>query len=117
MAKTRYIWCALQFKLFVITELFDDNTFDDYTNHDWITKAFEEKQQHHALTGKGLFKNQDDQYEWRPLTILDYDVSKEKFIAKWNDSLSDETHLVSRINFCLDAEDPRKFAKRVANAH
>lgn len=35
-------------------ELFDDTTFDDFSNDDWLIKAKSEKEFRHALTGKGL---------------------------------------------------------------
>jgi len=35
-------------------ELFDDCTFDDYSNQYWIDKSKSESQFNHALTGKGL---------------------------------------------------------------
>jgi dynein heavy chain len=58
-------------------------------------------------------------FEWVPLIISSYDETTEKFKANWRDpeEYGHEEFEISRINFCLDAEDPRKFAKRVANAH
>jgi len=38
-------------------------------------------------------------------------------VAFWRDDGLRKPFEISRINFCLDAEDPRKFVKRVKKAH
>ena len=65
---------------------------------------------------KGLYKQEGLGYIWRPIQIINYAKESDRFVGQWIDSNEGEIQ-VSRINFVLDAEDPRKFAKRVANAH
>ncbi len=105
-------------------ELFDDNTYDDYSNFEWINKAAQEESQRHALIGKALVKDQNNpeaQPKWHAVILINYDNTKETFQAKYLDQDGEESIQppieVTRINVCLDAEDPRKFARRVANAH
>ena len=89
-----------------------------------MERAEEEKSLHHALTAKGLILNPvSNQREWRPILIMSYDKNEQTFevvlqhaknTRKWDYS---KTVQITRINFCLDAEDPRKFVKRVEKAY
>lgn len=55
------------------------------------------------------------------MILISYDNTKETFQAKNLDEDGEESLEppieITRINVCLDAEDPRKFSRRVANAH
>ncbi len=91
---------------------------------EWMERAEEEKSLHHALTAKGLITNPiSNKKEWKPILIVSYDKTNQTFTAiqqnsrnskRWEPQNKVE---ISRINFCLDAEDPRKFVKRVEKAY
>ena len=51
---------------------------------------------------------------WKRLLIDDYDKKNDIYIAHWLEN--NEEVKLKRIYFCLDAEDPRKYVKRVAHA-
>lgn len=54
-------------------ELFDDNSYDDYVNINWIEKARSEGELGHALTGKGLYLDTvDNLYKWKSILIYDF---------------------------------------------
>ena len=62
-------------------ELFDDKTFDDFPPEEWIVKANKESKFYHALTAKGLYKDDQGEYTWKPIIILDFDIEQGKFKA------------------------------------
>lgn len=94
-------------------EYFDNNTFDDFTDEDWIARKVDEEGVKRKLAGKGLRKV-DGQYEYEPLEVLSYNPNSNLYEIKW---ASDGTvEMLHRIYFCFDAEDPRKYADRIANA-
>ena len=71
------------------------------------------------ITGKGLYMDEDQGvYLWRSLYITNFDPKKELFSAFWQDEESNKKIFeISRINTLFTAEDPKKFALRVAKAH
>ena len=88
-----------------------------------MDRSKEEEKNNHALTAKGLIATSSDKKEWKPIMITAYDAEKQLFKAvladnrpnrRWN---PDTTIDISRINFCLDAEDPRKYLQRVQKAY
>ena len=90
---------------------------------EWMERAKEEEKLNHALTAKGLIVNSSDKKEWKPIMITSYDPERQLFKAmladhrpnrRWN---PEATIDISRINFCLDAEDPRKYLQRVQKAY
>ncbi|CAK83095.1 unnamed protein product (macronuclear) [Paramecium tetraurelia] len=88
-------------------EYFDDTTFDDNSNEDWIRREEDEEGIKHPLLGLGL---RGDEYQY--MEILEY--KDDKFIGKW---LKDDVKLeLHRLYICFDAEDPRKYVKRLKNA-
>ncbi|EGR27865.1 hypothetical protein IMG5_187090 [Ichthyophthirius multifiliis] len=96
-------------------EIFDDNTFDDYQDGEWIDRLTDDDGNQRIMTAKGLYFEYDIQnYSWKPLILQAWDEKKQRFIGKWRDN--DEQVELNRIQFCLDAEDPRKFAKRIVHA-
>ncbi len=95
-------------------EYFDDSQFDDNTNTDWILRQHDEDGQFHPLTGKGLHKEEDGTLKYQPLSINEYDASQERYKGKW--VLTDENLSLHRLYICFDAEDPRNYVLRVANA-
>jgi len=66
------------------------------------------------LTGKGLHKEEDGTLKYQPLSINEYDASQERYKGKW--VLTDENLSLHRLYICFDAEDPRNYVLRVANA-
>lgn len=65
------------------------------------------------LAGKGL-RSVNGEFEYQPLEVLNYLPDKNLYEVEWVlDRVRQPLH---RIYFCFDAEDPRKYAERVANA-
>lgn len=88
-------------------EYFDDTTFDDNSDEDWIRRQYDEEGRFHPLIGLAF---RDGYY---------YEVEIESFKddlyhGKWTAN-GEITHL-HRLYICFDAEDPRKYVKRLANA-
>jgi len=88
-----------------------------------MERAQEEEKYNHALTAKGLIVSSSQKKEWKPIMITGYDPERRLFSAilsdnrpnrRWN---PESTIEISRINFCLDAEDPRKYLQRVQKAY
>ena len=71
------------------------------------------------IAGKGLYQDEEDlKYYWRDLYVEGYDEKEERFLAFWQDEENNKRLFkISRINLLFDAEDPVKFARRVAKAH
>lgn len=66
------------------------------------------------MPAQGYYKDQNGRVNYRPLWVERYDSETKLFEVKWMED--DSIGYLNRIYFCLDAEDPRKYAKRVANA-
>jgi dynein heavy chain, axonemal len=100
-------------------ELFDDTNYDDYSNQDWIKKGEQPDGSFAVIAGKGLYQDEEDlRFYWRDLYVEGYDEKEEKFIAFWQDEEHNKKLFkISRINLLFEAEDPQKFARRVAKAH
>jgi len=98
-------------------ELFDDKTYDDYTPEEWIEKGRGPDGVLRALPAKALHKGLDDIYVWRDFYVHGYDKETDKFVGRWaTDGDNGREVKVPRLHLLFDAEDPRKFADRVANA-
>ena len=78
-------------------ELFDDNTFDDYSNEEWIAKA---QDSHHVMKyipGKAFNR---EETKWMEVLINQYTNKTEKFNGIWvHNSQAVET---TRINLLFD---------------
>lgn len=98
-------------------DLFDDETYDDYSPEEWILKAGSgtEPGQLLALRGQGLSEVDGDR-AWRPVLIDSYDPAIKQFKGSFIDAGREPASL-KRIDLCFDIEDPRKFADRVKVAH
>lgn len=97
-------------------EWFDDTTFDDNNNDQWINRQQQDSynDNSHPLTGLGLYQNSEGLFRYRRLVVQKYSVDSEKFEGEWkSNGKKFELH---RIYICFDAEDPRKYVLRLANA-
>ncbi|KAL4440889.1 hypothetical protein ABPG74_009302 [Tetrahymena malaccensis] len=103
-------------------ELFDDSTFDENSSFEWLdrTKGDEEESDFHPLTGRALFKNsEDNKFYYQKVEITSYTKETNKYKGRKletfnaDDVINFELH---RIFVCFDAEDPRKYVLRLANA-
>jgi dynein heavy chain len=79
-----------------------------------MAKRIDEDGNKRLIPAKGLYKDAAGFFSWKPCLVESYDKMKNIFAIKWLHS--NKTAPLHRIYFCLDAEDPRKFSKRVANA-
>jgi dynein heavy chain len=68
------------------------------------------------IPGKGLWRDDEGKGYWRPVLITSYDKERNIFVGFWDDDSQEYTEL-TRINLLFNAEDPRIFAQRVAQAH
>lgn len=67
-------------------ELFDDLTFDDYENSEWIAKKTDEENQSRILRGKALFKDENGVFLWKDFIVDTYNSKIERFVGRWKDS-------------------------------
>jgi dynein heavy chain len=67
------------------------------------------------VPGKGLFRDSQSLGEWKDVLINGFDSDRSVFTGYW-DNTSEYVEL-TRINLLFNAEDPRIFAQRVAQAH
>jgi dynein heavy chain len=65
-------------------EYFDDNTFDDFTDEDWISRKVDEEGVKRKLSGKGL-RNIEGTFEYRPLEVLNYIPDKNLYEVEWTE--------------------------------
>lgn len=79
-----------------------------------MSKRVDEDGNMRLAPAKGLFKDAAGFFSWRSCLVESFDTKKNEFTIKWMHS--NNSQAMHRIYFCFDAEDPRKFAKRVANA-
>lgn len=92
-------------------ELFDDTSFDDNSNSDWINRREDEQYGDHILTGLGLYINSEGKYRFRRCEIGNYNPQTERFEGNWkSNSKPIQLH---RLFICFDAEDPRKYVLRL----
>ena len=97
-------------------ELFDDETFDDYSPEEWIQKARSAGDGNSplGLLGRGCIV-EGGQHIWQDVLIMDYYEPDKEFICFSKDTK--EKMRFKRINLWFEIEDPRKFAQRVKKAH
>jgi len=79
-----------------------------------MRRIVDDEGQRRTVTGKGLYRDENQLSGWRPLVVEHYDAASKLFTCRYRFNRQ-ETQL-ERINICLDAEDPKKFAKRIAFA-
>jgi dynein heavy chain, axonemal len=98
-------------------EPFDDTEYDCRLPEEWIeygndpvTGAF------NPIPGKGLFRDEQGRGYWRPVLISSYEKDRNVFTGNWDDEANEYCEL-TRINLLFNAEDPRIFSQRVAQAH
>lgn len=98
-------------------EPFDDTEYDCRLPEEWIeygndpvTGAF------NPIPGKGLFHDDQSRGYWRPVLISSYEKDRNVFTGNWDDEAAEYCEL-TRINLLFNAEDPRIFSQRVAQAH
>lgn len=97
-------------------EPFDDTEYDCRLPEEWISFGYDEEGNFSPVPGKGLFKHKDGTGVWKPVLIHSYDSEREVFTGYWDEEENTYTEL-TRINLLMNAEDPRIFAQRVAQAH
>lgn len=95
-------------------ELFDDTTYDDYSNEEWIKKKSDEDGRQRLITGKGLYKDAAGMYIWKPIIVESYNKTTDKYQCQMRDT--QQKIDLHRIYVCLDAENPKKYVQRVVNA-
>jgi len=98
-------------------EPFDDTEYDCREPQEWIAYGEQPDGAFCPIPGKGLFKNDDGSGEWRPVLIQNYDEEREVYTGYWDSASATEYVELTRINLLFNAEDPRIFAQRVAQAH
>jgi dynein heavy chain len=98
-------------------EPFDDTEYDCRLPEEWIeygndpiTGAF------CPIPGKGLWRDGLGSGFWRAVLINSYEAERNVFCGVWDDEDREYCEL-TRINLLFNAEDPRIFAQRVAQAH
>ena len=95
---------------------FDDSSFDDNANEDWIERTRDEENQMHKLTGRGTYEDKESKLiRFKSVIVEKYDRDSDKYIGYYK-SNKQETFRLHRLYICFDAEDPRKYVLRVANA-
>ena len=82
---------------------------------EWIEYGYDEDGNFNPVPGKGLYWESEDTGQWRDVLIHSYDVERGVFTGVW-DGTTEYVEL-TRINLLFNAEDPRIFAQRVAQAH
>ncbi len=82
---------------------------------EWISYGYDEEAVFNPIPGKGLWKDGDGKGHWREVLIQAFDTERNIFTGVW-DNTSEYCEL-TRINLLWNAEDPRIFAQRVAQAH
>jgi dynein heavy chain len=97
-------------------EPFDDTEYDCRMPEEWIAFGETEDGEFYPVPGKGLKKEADGRATWEDILITTYDAEKKIYIGNWDDENFAEARL-SRINLLFNAEDPRIFAQRIAQAH
>ena len=63
-------------------EYFDDNTFDDFTDDDWIARKIDEEGAKRKLAGKGL-RQVHGEYEYEALEVLSFNRARNLYEIKW----------------------------------
>jgi len=96
-------------------EPFDDTEYDCRLPEEWIELGYNEDGVFEPIPGKGLFRDGQGLGEWRPVLINGYDSERSVFTGYW-DGTAEYVEL-PRIHLLFNAEDPRIFAQRVAQAH
>lgn len=98
-------------------EPFDDTEYDCRLPEEWISFGYDQDGDFHPIPGKGLRKNPDGSGYWCPVVIQSYDSTREVYSGYWDTQEKGEYTELTRINLLFNSEDPRIFAKRVAQAH
>lgn len=96
-------------------EPFDDTEYDCRLPEEWIELGYNDDGVFEPIPGKGLFRDAQGFGEWKAVLMNGYDADRSVFTGYW-DNTSDYVEL-TRINLLFNAEDPRIFAQRVAQAH
>lgn len=103
-------------------EIFDDTTFDDNSAIEWLvrTQGDEEESDFHPLKGRAIFKDpKTGKFVFQKIEVTNFAKDFNKYRGNKletfgpTDTIEFELH---RINICFDAEDPRKYVLRLANA-
>lgn len=96
-------------------EPFDDTEYDCRLPEEWIAYGEDDNEVFSPIPGKGLWRDEEGRGIWRDALINNYDSDRRVFSGVW-DGTSEYCEL-TRINLLFNAEDPRIFAQRVAQAH
>ena len=93
-------------------ETFDDNSNDDYPNEEWIKRRLDEDGRRRKLYAKSLVR-EDGFYAWKRIEVLEYNEVRDRFTGVTKEGSNLEVH---RLFICFEAEDPRKFVRRLSTA-
>ena len=82
-------------------EFFDDKTYDDYSNEEWIEKGRQEDGTMKCIPAKALRRDPEtNSYAWKDILINQYNTADETFSGFWVETQEPAT--VSRIQLCFD---------------
>jgi dynein heavy chain len=96
-------------------DLFDDETFDDYSPQEWMDKTkVDGEEKGLALKGKGCI-NEAGRFTWNDVLITSYYEAEKEFICTL--VRTNEKVRFKRIDLWFEIEDPKKFVERVKKAH
>jgi dynein heavy chain, axonemal len=84
---------------------------------EWISFGYDEEGVFRPIPGRGLRKFEDNTGRWCPVLIHSYDEERQVYTGYWDIGQGHEYTELTRINLLFNSEDPRIFAKRVAQAH
>ena len=108
-------------------ELFDDETFDDYTPQEWMQKVQNgEDGKPLGLAGRGCQVEMVEgkpKHVWRDVLVYSYYEPEKEFVCNFYDRLADPGRKIGdkvrfkRIDLWFELEDPVRFVHRVMKAH
>lgn len=98
-------------------EHFDDTEFDTHTPQEWLELATDHRGTVRPLAAKALRLRSNGTGTWRPAFVQGFDEEQQRFVVRWDGDLHKRTELLSRLRVLLMAEDPVRFADRLAAAH
>ncbi|KAF0975040.1 hypothetical protein FDP41_005793 [Naegleria fowleri] len=105
-----------KFELYLPLEIFDNTDFDDRPASEWINLGRnDETGQFTYVPAKALLQ-QDGVGSWYFCKVYDVDESNNRYLVDFVHQEGNRVWL-PRINVMFLAEDPTKFARRVAHAH
>ena len=97
-------------------EAFDDFSFDELSPQDWMAKGVDEESgEQVGVPALAVLVEGDRRGKWTPCRVVQWSETEHKLLVHWDDTT--KRTWLPRIHVCFRAEDPRRFADRVAAAH